>query len=121
MRGERADESRLPCLCARALSHLFRLTPRSAKTLSSPAKDGGRRPPMLVQQRHRKGHPVADTPNVVTLSSETRPDTVQVATTQTIELSRVTTRKKHDLLGERDVPAHAYWGVHSMRPVENFP
>ena len=58
---------------------------------------------------------------VETSASDARPDTVQVATTQTIELSRVTTRKEHDLLGERDVPAGAYWGVHTMRAVENFP
>ena len=48
-------------------------------------------------------------------------DTLQVATTQTIELSRVTTRREHDLLGERDVPSNAYWGVHTLRAVENFP
>jgi aspartate ammonia-lyase len=58
---------------------------------------------------------------VETHTSDPRPDTVQVATTQTIEMSRVTTRKEHDLLGERDVPSGAYWGVHTMRAVENFP
>jgi len=31
------------------------------------------------------------------------------------------TRKEHDLLGDRDVPVHAYYGVHSMRALENFP
>ncbi|WP_420841699.1 aspartate ammonia-lyase [Gemmobacter caeruleus] len=31
------------------------------------------------------------------------------------------TRSEHDLLGDRDVPATAYWGVHSLRAVENFP
>ncbi|WP_157270032.1 aspartate ammonia-lyase [Azohydromonas aeria] len=31
------------------------------------------------------------------------------------------TRTEHDLLGARDVPAHAYWGVHTLRAVENFP
>lgn len=30
-------------------------------------------------------------------------------------------RSEHDLLGERDVPAEAYWGVHTLRAVENFP
>ncbi|MCX3060888.1 aspartate ammonia-lyase [Streptomyces beihaiensis] len=30
-------------------------------------------------------------------------------------------RREHDLLGERDVPADAYWGVHTLRAVENFP
>jgi aspartate ammonia-lyase len=31
------------------------------------------------------------------------------------------TRIEHDLLGERAVPADAYWGVHTLRAVENFP
>ncbi|XWY19557.1 aspartate ammonia-lyase [Bisgaard Taxon 45] len=30
------------------------------------------------------------------------------------------TRKEVDLLGERDVPAEAYWGIHTLRAVENF-
>ena len=30
-------------------------------------------------------------------------------------------RIEHDLLGDRDVPADAYWGVHTLRAVENFP
>ncbi|MFD0145654.1 MULTISPECIES: aspartate ammonia-lyase [unclassified Streptomyces] len=30
-------------------------------------------------------------------------------------------RREHDLLGERDVPADAYWGIHSLRAMENFP
>ena len=30
-------------------------------------------------------------------------------------------RSEHDLLGDRDIPAHAYWGVHTLRAVENFP
>ena len=45
--------------------------------------------------------------------------TVQVATTQRIELAQVATRPEHDLLGDRDVPAGAYWGVHTLRAVEN--
>lgn len=32
----------------------------------------------------------------------------------------MTTRKEVDLLGERDVPADAYWGIHTLRAVENF-
>ena len=32
-----------------------------------------------------------------------------------------TTRSEHDLLGNRDVPSDAYWGVHTLRAVENFP
>lgn len=31
------------------------------------------------------------------------------------------TRSEHDLLGNRDVPASAYYGVHTLRAVENFP
>jgi aspartate ammonia-lyase len=31
------------------------------------------------------------------------------------------TRKEHDLLGEREVPAAALWGIHTLRAVENFP
>lgn len=30
-------------------------------------------------------------------------------------------RIEHDLLGERQVPAGAYWGIHTLRAVENFP
>src|SRR5688500_13886517 len=31
------------------------------------------------------------------------------------------TRVERDFLGARDIPADAYWGVHSARAVENFP
>ena len=64
---------------------------------------------------------------VVTLSSaesasaEAPPASVRVASTQNIELSQVKTRREHDLLGERDVPSDAYWGIHTLRAVENFP
>lgn len=30
------------------------------------------------------------------------------------------TRLEKDLLGERDVPAEMYWGIHTLRAVENF-
>lgn len=30
-------------------------------------------------------------------------------------------RLEHDLLGERLIPADAYWGIHSLRALENFP
>ncbi|KAK1177773.1 aspartate ammonia-lyase [Streptomyces sp. NBS 14/10] len=30
-------------------------------------------------------------------------------------------RREHDLLGDRDVPTDAYWGVHTLRATENFP
>lgn len=32
-----------------------------------------------------------------------------------------TTRTEHDLLGDREIPADAYYGVHTLRAVENFP
>jgi aspartate ammonia-lyase len=31
------------------------------------------------------------------------------------------TRTEHDFLGDREIPAEAYWGVHTARAVENFP
>jgi aspartate ammonia-lyase len=31
------------------------------------------------------------------------------------------TRREHDSLGERDVPNHAYYGIQTVRAVENFP
>src|SRR3954469_10523276 len=30
-------------------------------------------------------------------------------------------RREHDLLGDRDIPIDAYYGVHTLRAVENFP
>jgi len=30
-------------------------------------------------------------------------------------------RVEHDFLGEKQIPAEAYWGVHTARAVENFP
>jgi len=30
-------------------------------------------------------------------------------------------RSEHDLIGDRDIPVDAYWGVHTLRAVENFP
>src|SRR6478736_6309533 len=32
-----------------------------------------------------------------------------------------TSRIEHDLLGDRQVPGDAYFGVHTLRAVENFP
>ncbi|CAM5693872.1 putative Aspartate ammonia-lyase [Streptomyces afghaniensis 772] [Streptomyces afghaniensis] len=31
-----------------------------------------------------------------------------------------TTRVEHDLVGDKEVPADAYYGVHTVRAVENF-
>ncbi|MGQ0524575.1 MAG: aspartate ammonia-lyase [Betaproteobacteria bacterium] len=36
-------------------------------------------------------------------------------------MSQRTTRLEHDLLGTRRVPAAAYYGVHTLRALENFP
>ena len=30
-------------------------------------------------------------------------------------------RTEHDLLGEREIPSEAYWGIHTLRAQENFP
>jgi aspartate ammonia-lyase len=31
------------------------------------------------------------------------------------------TRRERDLLGDAEIPAEAYWGIHTLRAVENFP
>jgi aspartate ammonia-lyase len=36
-------------------------------------------------------------------------------------MSSNTFRIEHDFLGEKEIPAQAYWGVHTARAVENFP
>ncbi|WP_030901866.1 lyase family protein, partial [Streptomyces sp. NRRL S-474] len=36
-------------------------------------------------------------------------------------MTAAATRSEHDLLGDRDIPADAYWGVHTLRARENFP
>ena len=36
-------------------------------------------------------------------------------------MSSASTRSEHDLLGDRDVPIDAYYGVHTLRALENFP
>src|ERR1700722_6207884 len=47
--------------------------------------------------------------------------TLALASTRSIALADVATRREHDLLGGVDVPADAYWGVHTLRAVANFP
>ncbi len=32
----------------------------------------------------------------------------------------VKTRDKHDLLGQKEVPAESYYGIHTLRALENF-
>ncbi len=36
-------------------------------------------------------------------------------------MTTTTTRRERDFLGELDIPASAYWGVHSARAIDNFP
>ena len=55
------------------------------------------------------------------LADSRSPGTLEVATMQTVVLDAVETRTERDLLGEVLIPVGAYWGVHSMRAVENFP
>ncbi|MDR1264736.1 MAG: aspartate ammonia-lyase [Propionibacteriaceae bacterium] len=35
--------------------------------------------------------------------------------------SVVPPRVEHDLLGQREVPGDAYWGIHTLRAIENYP
>jgi aspartate ammonia-lyase len=49
------------------------------------------------------------------------PATLELVTTRTVALDAAESRREHDLLGEVSIPAAAYWGVHSLRAVENFP
>jgi aspartate ammonia-lyase len=37
------------------------------------------------------------------------------------DMSQAQTRIEHDLLGDRAVPADAYYGIHTLRALENFP
>lgn len=46
---------------------------------------------------------------------------IKVPATITIERERVPTRSERDLLGEMDIPSDVYWGIHSLRAIENFP
>lgn len=32
----------------------------------------------------------------------------------------MTVRIEHDLLGDREIPADVYWGIHTLRAIENF-
>ena len=47
-------------------------------------------------------------------------DMLTLSVPRAINLTRVATRSEHDLLGEAEVPAEAYWGIHTLRAVENF-
>ncbi|MDD0856978.1 aspartate ammonia-lyase [Arthrobacter alpinus] len=45
--------------------------------------------------------------------------------TETLSITSVSDsveyRSEHDLIGDRNIPVDAYWGVHTLRAVENFP
>jgi aspartate ammonia-lyase len=49
------------------------------------------------------------------------PNQVELATVSTVDLATSQTRTEHDLLGEAEIPKAAYWGIHTMRAVANFP
>ena len=49
------------------------------------------------------------------------PDQVVLATVSRVDLVTRDTRTEHDLLGEAEIPVTAYWGIHTMRAVANFP
>ena len=49
------------------------------------------------------------------------PDTMNLPAPPATITESVATRREHDLLGELDVPDEAYWGVHTLRAVQNFP
>ena len=36
-------------------------------------------------------------------------------------MNTAATRREHDFLGELEIPANAYWGVHTARAIDNFP
>src|SRR6202042_3293500 len=65
----------------------------------------------------RRGYPMTDE----VIPAVAPPQTVEVASIRSIELSKVATRSEHDLLGNADVPETAYWGIHTLRAVDNFP
>ena len=35
-------------------------------------------------------------------------------------MNAIATRLEHDLLGDREIPSAAYYGVHTLRALENF-
>src|ERR1700742_1688602 len=48
-------------------------------------------------------------------------DATLVGHRRTLGFTGAATRKEHDLLGERDVPNEALYGVQTLRALENFP
>src|SRR5579863_5770809 len=69
---------------------------------------------------HLPGYAMKTSSDASTIAASS-PEAVRVISSQTIDIARVATRREHDLLGELEVPADAYWGVHTLRAVANFP
>jgi len=59
--------------------------------------------------------------NIVPLPGQPTPSTFALGAVRSAEPEKGATRREHDLLGEVDVPAEAYWGVHTYRALTNFP
>ncbi|WP_425284404.1 aspartate ammonia-lyase [Methylocapsa palsarum] len=53
--------------------------------------------------------------------SDARSSLAALAASRPNDLQVVRTRTEHDLLGEAEIPSEAYWGIHTLRAVENFP
>ena len=53
--------------------------------------------------------------------SAPRQDGADTNGSETVQMTTAITRTEHDLLGNREVPADAYYGIHTLRAVENFP
>ena len=75
--------------------------------------------------RLRADNPAAWLPLVVRVAQRLRAR-LRVATAQVAEHAESvgpvgTTRREHDSLGDRDVPAGAYYGIQTLRALENFP
>src|SRR5437773_6789708 len=64
--------------------------------------------------------PYEATKLVQDLENTSLPDLIMTPRTHD-ERPPMNTRREHDLLGDRDVPADAYYGVHTLRAIENFP
>jgi len=51
-------------------------------------------------------------PSVPEVPSADENTTLTLSVPRAIDLHWVATRREHDLLGEAEVPAEAYWGIH---------
>jgi aspartate ammonia-lyase len=77
---------------------------------------------VMKKKSRSEGAPVSPPPSPQIANATTDPDaTLALTSTRSIALTDIATRREHDMLGEVDVPADAYWGVHTLRAVANFP